>query len=91
MKKFFIGTPQRGQPEQHYNAAALKGLGIPIIKRLNKDAIKKVASLLFNPEKALPSICNGDMNEIYPDDSMRIVRDFIARCKAIKKQSTRKS
>lgn len=86
MKKFFIGTPQRGQPEQHYNAAALKGLGIPIIRRLNKDSMKRVVSLISNSDNVLPAICNGNMDETYPDDSVRIVREFIERCKAIQKR-----
>jgi uncharacterized protein (TIGR00661 family) len=81
LKKFFIGTPQRAQPEQGYNAAALRGLGVPTVRRLTTRSMRIIDTLLTDRSEVLASICQGDMKEVYPDNTREIVQDFIKRCR----------
>jgi uncharacterized protein (TIGR00661 family) len=84
LKKFFIGVPQRAQPEQSYNAQALKELGVPILRRLNQRTMKIVDSLLADSSDQLAGICEGDMEEVYPDQTRGIVQDYIRRCRELR-------
>ena len=36
----------KGQYEQHYNAAALKQIGVPVMKRMKKKSVKKIGEWL---------------------------------------------
>ena len=44
-KKLLV-IPMKGQHEQHYNAAALKHLGVPVLKKLKKKSVAKVEQWL---------------------------------------------
>jgi uncharacterized protein (TIGR00661 family) len=43
MNKKLIVVPMQSQYEQHCNAAALRKLGVPVLKKLKKKSIKKIA------------------------------------------------
>lgn len=40
-KKLMV-VPMKGQVEQHYNAAALKQLGVPVVKKVKKKNLEKI-------------------------------------------------
>ncbi len=42
LNKKLLVVPMKSQYEQHCNAAALKGLGVPILKKVKKKSIKKI-------------------------------------------------
>lgn len=42
LKKKLMVIPMKSQLEQHYNAASLKNLGVPVLKKLKKDNLDKV-------------------------------------------------
>ena len=42
LQKKLLVVPMKGQYEQHYNAAALKVLGVPVMKRMKKKSVKKI-------------------------------------------------
>lgn len=44
-KKLLV-VPMKRQYEQHYNAAALKQMGVPVIKKLKKKSLKKIQEWL---------------------------------------------
>ena len=46
LQKRLLVVPMKGQYEQHYNAAALKQLGIPVIKKVKKKSIRKISEWL---------------------------------------------
>ncbi|MFM7486772.1 MAG: glycosyltransferase family protein [Cytophagales bacterium] len=56
-KKLLVG-PMKSQYEQHCNAAALKKLGVPVLKKVKKKSVKKIAQWL---EEAKP------LNLSFPD------------------------
>jgi len=41
-KKLMV-VPMKAQLEQHYNAASLKQLGVPVIKKLKKKNLEKIS------------------------------------------------
>jgi len=43
MNKKLIVVPMKSQYEQHCNAAALRKLGVPVLKKVKKKSIKKIA------------------------------------------------
>lgn len=64
LKKKLMVVPMKNQYEQHFNAASLKELGVPVIKKVNKKNLDKIgdwiessyrADLNF-PETARPAI-----------------------------------
>ena len=42
LKKKLLVIPMKGQLEQHFNAASLKDIGVPVLKKLNKKNISKI-------------------------------------------------
>lgn len=58
MNKKLLVVPMRSQYEQHCNAAALKKLGVPVLKKVKKKSIKKIGQWL---EEAKP------LNLEFPD------------------------
>lgn len=46
LRKKLLVIPMKGQREQHYNAAALKQMGVPVIKKLKKKSIRKIEEWL---------------------------------------------
>ena len=69
MKKKLLVIPMKGQYEQHCNAAALKEMGVPILKSLELKHIDKLKSWI---EKG--SIIAVD----YPDNTEEIINKIIA-------------
>jgi uncharacterized protein (TIGR00661 family) len=86
LKKFFIGTPQRCQPEQGYNAAALKELGVPIVRSLTRKSLPFICEKIESHSDRLAAICEGDMEQQYPDQTKEIVREFIRRIRAARQR-----
>lgn len=69
LRKKLLVVPQKSQFEQHCNAAALKQLGVPVIKSLKKKHHEKIADWLNN----------GKTVEVdYPDITSDIVDLIIA-------------
>ena len=46
LQKKLLVVPMKGQYEQHYNAAALKRLGVPVMKKMKKKSVKKIGEWL---------------------------------------------
>lgn len=51
LNKKLLVVPMKSQYEQHCNAAALKKLGVPVLKKIKKKSVKKIAQWL---EEAKP-------------------------------------
>jgi uncharacterized protein (TIGR00661 family) len=51
LNKKLLVVPMKSQYEQHCNAAALKKLGVPVLKKVKKKSVKKIAQWL---EEAKP-------------------------------------
>ena len=64
MKKKLLVIPMKGQYEQQCNAAALKTMGVPVIKSLKKKYIKDITNWVEND-----TIVNVD----YPDITEQII------------------
>lgn len=72
-KKLMV-VPMKAQLEQHYNAAALKQLGVPVIKKLKKKRIEKIGEWIDSDQR---------VSIHYPD----IIEDAVARAIALGKGS----
>lgn len=70
-KKLMV-VPMKAQLEQHYNAAALKQLGVPVIKKLKKKKIEKIGEWIDSDQR---------VSIHYPD----IIEDAVARAIALGK------
>lgn len=46
LRKKLLVVPMKGQYEQHYNAAALKQIGVPVMKRMKRKSVKKIGEWL---------------------------------------------
>lgn len=46
LNKKLLVVPMKGQYEQHYNAAALKQIGVPVMKRMKKKSVRKIGEWL---------------------------------------------
>jgi len=44
MRKKLMVVPMKSQLEQHYNAEALKNMGVPVLKKLKKSSLEKLQS-----------------------------------------------
>lgn len=75
LNKKILVVPMKGQYEQHYNAAALKELGIPVMKKMKKKSGKKIGEWLET--KKWPEIVFDDVTE-------DAVRSAIALAKGIR-------
>jgi uncharacterized protein (TIGR00661 family) len=51
MKKKLLVVPMKSQYEQHCNAAALKQLGVPVLKKVKKKSLKKIEAWLDEKNK----------------------------------------
>jgi len=65
MNKKLIVVPMKSQYEQHCNAAALRKLGVPVLKKVKKKSIKKIARWI---EGAKP------LNISFPDVTAEAVK-----------------
>ena len=76
-KKLLV-VPMSNQFEQHYNAAALKTLGVKVIKKINKINYPKIKEWIdsdFKIEIEYPDITNTVINrvfEIYVDNILKM-------------------
>ena len=75
MKKKLLVIPMKGQYEQQCNAAALKEMGVPVIKSLKQKHLHIIQEWLENDE-----IITVD----YPDDTEEIVNKILAEYAPIK-------
>jgi uncharacterized protein (TIGR00661 family) len=69
MGKKLMAIPMKGQYEQQCNAAALKTLGIPVIKSLKKKHLDKIQAWVQEPQKVAVD---------YPDNTEAII-DMVVR------------
>lgn len=51
LKKKLMVVPMKGQYEQHYNAAALMQMGVPVLKKVKKKNIEKIIEWAESPAK----------------------------------------
>lgn len=51
LKKKLLVVPMKRQYEQHYNAAALKQLGVPVMKKVKKKSREKIEEWLDNSKR----------------------------------------
>ena len=68
LQKKLMVIPMKGQYEQHCNAAALKKMGVPVLKSLKEKHIEKIAHWLRYGE-----VIPVD----YPDDTATIIKNII--------------
>jgi uncharacterized protein (TIGR00661 family) len=68
LKKKLLVIPMKGQYEQQCNAAALKKMGVPVIKSLKKKHIATIQSWLDNEQK---------IKVDYPDHTQKIINNII--------------
>lgn len=72
MKKKLMVIPMKGQFEQHCNAAALKSMGVPVIKSLKNKHLKKIIDWVNNGpiiEVDYPDITEEILNKILTEHS----------------------
>jgi uncharacterized protein (TIGR00661 family) len=69
LKKKLLVIPMKGQYEQQCNAAALAGMGVPVLKSLKDKHIDKIKSWIKNPQ-SIPVL--------YPDITEKII-DIVIR------------
>ena len=51
LEKKLMVVPMKGQVEQHYNAAALKQLGVPVLKKVKKKNVEKILHWIETDER----------------------------------------
>lgn len=56
-KKLMV-VPMKGQYEQHYNAAALKGLGVPVIKKVKRKNVDKIEAWVGSTDRVITDYNN---------------------------------
>lgn len=68
LKKKLLVIPMKNQYEQHCNAAALKALGVPVLKSLKRKHVKKIMDWVKSDER----VCVD-----YPDNTEEILSDIL--------------
>jgi uncharacterized protein (TIGR00661 family) len=61
LNKKLMVVPMKGQYEQHYNAAALAQMGVPVLKKVRRKNTEKILSWVQSSEKV--SVRYGDVAE----------------------------
>lgn len=51
LSKKLMVVPMKGQYEQHYNAAALKQMGVPVLKKVRKKNLKKLEAWIDSDDR----------------------------------------
>lgn len=74
MQKKLLVIPMKGQYEQHCNAAALKQMGVPVIKSLKKKHADKIKAWLRSGEKV--SVDYPDITEAVIDNMLVQINQF---------------
>jgi predicted glycosyltransferase len=69
MHKKLMVIPMKGQYEQHCNAAALKEMGVPVLKSLKLDNIDKIKNWIEQDSK---------IEVDYPDSTEEIINKILA-------------
>jgi ribonucleotide reductase alpha subunit len=69
MQKKLMVIPMKGQYEQHCNAAALKDLGVPVLKSLKLKHVAKIQKWLDD---------NSRIEVDYPDETEETVNKILA-------------
>ncbi|MEO5944676.1 MAG: glycosyltransferase family protein [Ferruginibacter sp.] len=77
VNKKLLVIPMKGQYEQHCNAAALRELAIPVLKKLSLKKHKKIAEWLNTPVK---------VHIEYPDNTESIIRTVFSMANNTLKQ-----
>lgn len=75
LKKKLMVIPMKGQYEQQCNAAALKEMGVPVLKKLKKQKIKKIIAWVKNSDIVrvdYPNITESIIEEIFKAHSHEI-------------------
>ncbi|HYG17953.1 MAG TPA: glycosyl transferase, partial [Ohtaekwangia sp.] len=72
-KKLMV-VPMKKQYEQHYNAAALKTLGVPVLKKMKRKHVKHVEAWIETPAKVTIA---------YQDTTAQAVERALARVHSI--------
>lgn len=75
MKKKLLVIPMKNQYEQHCNAAALKQMGVPVIKKLSEKNYDKIARWLISDELI-------EVN--YPDKTLQAIRSVLGAASMIR-------
>jgi uncharacterized protein (TIGR00661 family) len=75
MKKKLLVIPMKNQYEQHCNAAALKKMGVPVIKKLSNKNDEKISAWLKTDEII-------EVN--YPDKTLQALRSVLGAASMIK-------
>jgi uncharacterized protein (TIGR00661 family) len=68
LKKKLMVIPMKGQYEQQCNAAALKKMGVPVLKKLKKNKLEKIRKWVENGETMpvdYPNITSKVIDEIF--------------------------
>jgi hypothetical protein len=74
-KKLMV-VPMKKQYEQHYNAAALKEIGVPILKKVKKKYLDKVEEWIDSDERVTVN---------YPDVASEAVKKAMSLLPSLKK------
>lgn len=70
LKKKLLVIPMKGQFEQHFNAASLKDIGVPVLKKFKKKHLKKIKNW----------VKNGEVVEVeYPDRTQIIIDAVLSK------------
>lgn len=70
LKKKLLVIPMKGQFEQHFNAASLKDIGVPVLKKLKKKNLLKIRKW----------VKKGEVVEVvYPDRTQLIVDAVLSK------------
>jgi uncharacterized protein (TIGR00661 family) len=70
LKKKLLVIPMKGQYEQQCNAAALKNMGVPVIKNLNKKHTHIIKAWVTS---------NQGITVDYPDNTEEIIRNIVKK------------
>lgn len=81
MRKKLMVVPMKSQYEQYCNAAALKEMGVPVLKKLSKKQQDKIAAWLQS---------NEIIEVVYPDETYQILQYVLKAGIAVKQTLQKK-
>jgi len=70
LRKKLMVIPMKGQYEQQCNAAALKEMGVPVLKKLKRSKVKKISKWVQG---------NKIIGVQYPDITARVIDEILAQ------------
>ena len=80
MEKKLLVIPMKGQYEQQCNAAALKGMGVPVVKSLKKKHLDKIRAWVDSDAKVdifYPDITEYIINRLLEETLVTSKREFL--------------